>query len=198
MKRESLQESKAEILQEPAARSREHKSCLLTSVFCLLSLLVTACFGLCGCSKITGYYNSSLYPQDVRSVCLEMFDVQSFRRGVEYELSDALAKRIEADTPYKVISSPDRADTIMTGKMSIGSSVLSIEREGGRALENEVELRVVINWENLKTGELLIDNELVIARATYSGLQNQDFNYASTVAANNLAQRVVELMQKKW
>ena len=128
-----------------------------------------------------------------------MFDVQSFRRGVEYELSDALAKRIEADTPYKIISSPDRADTVMTGKIeSISSSVLSIEREGGRALENEVELQVVINWENLKTGELLIDNELVIARATYSGFQNQDFTYGSTVAANNLAQRVVELMQKKW
>ena len=66
------------------------------------------------------------------------------------------------------------------------------------SLENEVELQVVINWENLKTGELLIDNELVIARATYSGFQNQDFTYGSTVAANNLAQRIVELMQKKW
>jgi hypothetical protein len=128
-----------------------------------------------------------------------MFDVQSFRRGVEYELSDALAKRIEAETPYKIISSPDRADTVMNGKVeSISSSVLSIERETGRAMENEVELRVVINWKNLKTGELLIDNELVVAQATYSDFLHQDFNYASALAANKLAQKIVELMQKKW
>jgi hypothetical protein len=182
-----------------STRAQEHKNTRPVTCALTTCALVIVGLGLCSCSKMTGYYNSSLYPQDVRSVCLEMFDVQSFRRGVEYELSDALAKRIEADTPYKIISSPDRADTVMTGKIeSISSSVLSIEREGGQALENEVELRVVINWENLKTGELLIDNELVIARATYSGFQNQTFSYASGVAANNLAQRVVELMQKKW
>ncbi len=183
-----------------STRAQKHKDKRIYAAYGLMAcVLVTVCFGLCSCSKITGYYNSSLYPQDVRSVCLEMFDVQSFRRGVEYELSDALAKRIEADTPYKIISSPDRADTVMNGKIeSIGSSVLSIEREGGQALENEVELRVVINWKNLKTGELLIDNELVVARATYSSFQNQDFNYGSALAANNVAQRIVELMQKKW
>jgi hypothetical protein len=158
-------------------------------------------FGLffCGCSQITGYYNSSLYPQNVSSVSLEMFDNQTFRRGVEYELSDALAKRIEAETPYKIISSPDRADTVMTGQItSIDESILSFERETGRALEREVQLRAIVNWKNLKTGELLIDNQLVNSQATFSEFQNQDFSYASALAANNLAQKIVELMQKKW
>ncbi len=130
---------------------------------------------------------------------MEMFDSRSFRRGVEYELSDALAKRIEAETPYKIISSRDRADTVISGQiLSIGESWVSTEREVGRALEKEVEVRAVVNWKNLKTGELLIDNRSVSASASYSEWQNQSFRYASTLAANNLARRIVELMEKEW
>ena len=130
---------------------------------------------------------------------MEMFDSRSFRRGVEYELSDALAKRIEAETPYKIISSRDRADTIISGQiLSIGESWVSSEREVGRALEKEVEVRAVVNWKNLKTGELLLDNQSVSASASYSEWQNQSFRYASTLAANNLARRIVELMEKEW
>lgn len=146
-----------------------------------------------------GYSNESLFPKDVKSVCLEMFDNQSFRRGVEYELSDALAKRIEAATPYKIISSEDRADTLMTGQIvQINEMVLSVERETGRPLEKELVLKAVVNWKNLKTGRYLIENLPVSAQATYSGYQNQDFSYASALAANNLAVKIVELMEIKW
>ena len=148
---------------------------------------------------MSGYSNEPLFPEEVSSVCLEMFDNKSFRRGVEYELSDALAKRIEAETPYKIISSRDRADSVMNGQMvRVSESILTREREVGRALEKEVQLRALVNWKNLKTGEYLIENESVSASATYSEWQNQGFRYASTLAANNLAQKIVELMEKEW
>lgn len=154
---------------------------------------------LCGCAKLNGYSNESMFPQDVDSVCLEMFDNQTFRRGAEYELSDALSKRIEVETPYKIVSSRDRADTVITGQIvSIGELALSTERETGRVLEKEVELQAVFSWKNLNTGELLIDNESVSASASYSEYQQQDFKYASTLAANNLARKIVALMEKKW
>jgi len=148
---------------------------------------------------MSGYSNESLFPRDVGSVYVEMFDNRSFRRGVEYQLTDALAKRIEADTPYKIISSRDRAETVISGQIvGIGELVLTSERETGRALEKEVELQVVVNWKNLKTGELLIDNQSVAASASFSEWQNQGFNYASALAANNVARKVVELMERQW
>ncbi len=146
-----------------------------------------------------GYSNESIYPKDVESVCLEMFDNQTFRRGIEYELSDALSKRIEAETPYKIVSSPDRADTIISGRIvSIGEIALSTERETGRILEKEVELYAVVNWKNLNTGELLIDNQTINSSASYSEYQMQDFKYGSSLAANKLARKIVELMERKW
>jgi hypothetical protein len=146
-----------------------------------------------------GYSNESLFPENVNSVCLKMFDNQSFRRGVEYDLSNALSKRIEVDTPYKIISNVDRADTVLSGQIvSISEIALSADREIGSVLEKEVELRAIVDWKNLKTGQLLIDHQEVLASASYSPYQMQDFKYASSVAANNLAQKIVELMERRW
>ena len=167
--------------------------------FVLFFVVLSVYFLFCGCGDNSGYSNESLFEGEVDSVYVEMFDSQSFRRGIEYELTDALAKRIEAETPYKVISSRDRADTIISGRIvSAGTSVLTSERETGRALEKDVEVRAVVNWKNFKTGELLIDNVTVSATASYSEWQNQSFEYASTIAANKLAERIVELMEKPW
>jgi hypothetical protein len=176
-----------------------HKETRKVAFIIFFSSIVASFVGFCGCAEMSGYSNKSLFPEDVSSVYVEMFDNRSFRRGVEYELTDALAKRIETETPYKIISSRDRADTVISGQIvSVGESWLSTERQTGRPLEKEVELRAVVNWKNLKTGELLIDNKSVSASASYSEWQEQGFRYGSTLAANNLAQRIVELMEKEW
>lgn len=172
-----------------------HKILVLLCAYALVHFIL----GFCGCAEMSGYSSESLFPDEVSSVCLEMFDNRIFRRGVEYELSDALAKRIEAATPYKIISSKDRADTVMSGQIvGIGESVLSTERETGRPLEREVRLTAVVNWKDLTTGDLLIDSQSVTASASYSPYQNQDFTYGSALAANNLARRIVELMEEEW
>lgn len=169
---------------------------------CLVMLRLGAILAgglLAGCADPVRYSNASLYPGDVESVYLEMFDSRSFRRGSEYVLSDALAKRIEAETPYKIVSDRDLADSIISGQITaIGESILTLEREIGRALEKEVILTAVVNWKNLKTGRLMINSQTVTAAASYSEFQGQDFTYASAVAANKLARNIVELMENEW
>ena len=162
---------------------------------CSLSLVsVAAC--LTGCR---GYSNESLFPQDVSTVCVEMFDNRSFRRDVEYTLSDALVKRVAAQTPYKIVSDRNRADSVISGQLlRVDESILTLEREIGRPLEQEVVLRAVVNWKNLQTGRLMINNQRVVATASYSEFLGQDFTYASAVAANKLARKIVELMENKW
>lgn len=173
------------------------------TVYARLALPITAAaalsIALTGCSGIGGYSNEALFPTNVRTVCLDMFDSRSFRRGIEFDLSDALAKRIESETPYKIVSSKDRADSVISGQLlSVGESTLTMEREVARPLEKEVVLTAAVNWKNLNTGDLMINNKTVTATASYSPFQNQDFTYASTLAANKLAQRIVELMENDW
>ena len=152
-----------------------------------------------GCTGQNSYSSRSIYPADIGSVYVEMFNSESFRRGSEYDFTDALAKRIESQTPYKVVSSRDRADSVISGQIvSAGQTSLTAERETGRTLENEVLLSAVVSWKNLKTGELLIDSTSVSASASYSQWQSQSYEYGSILAANNLAERIVELMEKQW
>jgi hypothetical protein len=162
----------------------------------LLIPVFAACLGICGCS---GYSTQSLYADNVSTVYVEMFDNKSFWRGVEYSLTDALAKRIEEQTPYKIVSNRDKADTVISGYLeNIDQTALSYERQTGRALEKEVYLQAVVNWKNLKTGELVLDRAPIAAAASYSEWQSQGFRYGSTLAANNLAVKIVEAMEKKW
>jgi len=164
-----------------------------------VGLIAAAALSLSGCAWMEGYSNEVLFDESITSVYVEMFENRSFYRGPEYQLTDALVKHIEAETPYKVVSSADRAQTILTGQLtSIGQSALTTERKTGRALEKNATIAAVVNWKDLKTGDLLIDNQNVSASASYSEWQNQGFRYGSALAANNLAQRIVELMEKSW
>ena len=159
-----------------------------------VSLLAAVLFA--GCS---GYSNQPLYTDSVKSIYVEMFDNTTFRRDLEYDLTDAIAKRIEAETPYKIVSDKSRADTVLSGKItSIDNSVLTVERETGRALESQAEVTAQFNWKNLKTGQYLLENSTAAATASYSEFQEQSFDYASKTAANKLAERIVEQMQTKW
>ena len=150
---------------------------------------------LAGCR---GYSNSWLHRQDVDTVYVEMFDTDSFRRGYEFKLTDAICKRIEAQTPYKIVSDRSVADTILGGSMSVGVGVLAGERWTGRPLENEALISVTVTWKNLKTGQVLVDNETVYGSASYSSQMGQPIDYSVNQAVNKAAQKVVELMEQPW
>jgi hypothetical protein len=184
---------------KPMAASRPIGKSRWPTFLATHAVLVCAVGGLSGCGNMGGYSTQGLFPDNVATVRLEMFDNRSFRRGTEYDVTDALAKRIEADTPYKIVSDSDRADSVISGQlMSIGESTLTIDRNTARPLEKEVILTAVVNWKDLKTGKMMINNQTVTATASYSGFQNQDFTYASTLAANRLAGKIVELMEQHW
>lgn len=150
---------------------------------------------LVGCQ---GYSNSWLHRQDVNTVYVEMFDNNSFRRGYEYTLTDAVCKRIEAQTPYKIVSDRNVADTILSGTVSVGVGVLAADRWTGRPLEQETTAAVTVTWKNLKTGQLLVDRQTVYASASYSASMGQTTEYAIDAAVNKAAQKTVELMEKSW
>ena len=177
--------------------SRGRKSLLKQTRFVWVGLTFLALMGT-GCS-LKGYSNATLYPKDVASVCVRMFDNRTFWRDMEYDLTDALSKRIEAKTPYKIISNDDLADTVISGQITeVQKSVLIQDRDTGSALQNEILIQAVVSWKNLKTGALLIDSQPINATAQYSESLNQGVGYATKLAANKLAERIIELMETRW
>jgi hypothetical protein len=153
---------------------------------------------LCVLTGCQGYSNSWLHRQDVSTVYVEMFDTDSFRRGYEFTLTDAICKRLEAQTPYKIVSDRNVADTILSGTMSVGVGTLSGNRWTGAPLEQETMISVNVTWKNLKTGQVLIDRKDVYGSASYSSQVGQSIDYSADRAINKVAQKVVELMEQPW
>lgn len=169
------------------------KKALISIIF---TFVAAALISVVGCGG--GYQNSWLYPDQVQTVYVEMFDTTSFRRGHEFVLTDAVCKRIESQTPYKIVSDRNIADSVLSGQLGIQSSVLATDRYSAQPIEKETLVNVRVTWKDLKTGRLLIDGEKVYASSSYSDPLGQSFEYSINQAVNKVAVRVVELMETPW
>ena len=162
----------------------------------VIAAAILSMLSLGGCGQ--GYRNSWLYPEDIKTVYVQMLDTGGFRRGYEYELTDAVCKMIESQTPYKIVSDRNVADSVLSGNLGIHTGVLAGDPYTGKSLQNESLVTVTITWKNLKTGQLLIDGESVSASNTYSTQMGQTVDYSIGRAVNKAAQKAVELMQTPW
>ena len=59
---------------------------------------------------------ASLYPTDIRTVHVPLVASNSFRRQLGERLTEAIAKQIEQDTPYKVVNQTN-ADSVLRGRI---------------------------------------------------------------------------------
>ncbi|HEV3004430.1 MAG TPA: hypothetical protein VGX78_08200, partial [Pirellulales bacterium] len=54
----------------------------------------------------------SLYPPDIQTIYVPIIDSKSYRRFLGERLTEAVVKRIEEVTPFKVVHTPD-ADSVL-------------------------------------------------------------------------------------
>src|SRR5262249_16212598 len=54
--------------------------------------------------NLLGYTSRPNYDTSIRTVYVPIFKNQSFRRGLEFDLTRAVIREIQAKTPYRVVS----------------------------------------------------------------------------------------------
>jgi hypothetical protein len=168
----------------------------------MLSMAVGAVLALAGCENIdptASYSSRSLYRTDIRNVFVEMFESESFRRQVEFELTRAVSEQLELHSPYKVVSDRRKADTILKGTINrIDEKSLARQRDLDRPVASEVMLVVTIRWEDQRTGDYIIDDQRLKVSGNYAALLGASRDSAAKEAANELAVRIVETMEEPW
>lgn len=170
-----------------------------TAVLSLASLLAGCC---CSTDPTKGYTTASLYRENIHTVAVPIWQrgQDVYRRGLEYQLTEAITKRIELDTPYKVVPK-SRADSVLEGRISsIDQRVMSFDPNTGQARDIEIRMSVDFTWVDLRTGEVLVDQKNVHASGVYyfPAPFSEDFFEGSSEAVNQMAERVVESMEKPW
>ncbi len=164
----------------------------------LYPLVVLSAVLIGGC----GYQLGGMYPRNVNSVAVIMFTRQKnvYRRELEIRLTEAVVKRIQQDTPYK-ISTRDRADTVLTGTIEkIHQQVLNTNPDTGEPRMLELTITVSFTWKNQRTGKIIATQPNLRVADVYIPRcpVGQDFFQGSEDVINKLAKRIVEHMEKPW
>ncbi len=119
-----------------------------------LALFLPSCAGD-GNFTILGYTTRPNYDLSIHTVRVPIFRNQTFYRGLEFDLTQAVVREIEAKTPYKVVSAGCDADTELTGNIVQFTKIILNRNQVNEVREAETILGVEIVWRNLRTGEIL-------------------------------------------
>lgn len=121
-----------------------------------LAVLLCAC--LAGCSSeslsdynIFGYKLGTRARPNIKTVRVPIFRNTTYFRDVEYELTQAIIKRIEGTTPYKVVN--EGADAQLLGVIKLGTSHVAIQNELNEARWRDFTLYVEVSFVDCRTGQ---------------------------------------------
>ncbi|MBN2560883.1 MAG: hypothetical protein JXQ75_08135 [Phycisphaerae bacterium] len=167
----------------------------------LLVLLLSG-FLVAGCGytadRKAAFRTSNANEDRIRTVALPVFESKEFRRGLELQLTEALAKRIEAETPFR-LAKKDRADTILTGEVrEVKQATLGRDFRTVTPRETAATVVVGFQWKDLRTGEILVDRPNFVQTVDYIRPLGEDFYHASQRSVDELARAIVNQMQSDW
>ena len=149
-------------------------------------------------SDAKGYQWGPLYRQDIRTVAVPIFTTRSFDRGVEFNLSQAVVKQIEATTPYKVVPR-ERADTILEGQVvDVQVSTLSTDTDAAVPQEQMLGLTIDFTWKDLRSGRVLVERRGFEHSATYYPTLGEGRAIGRQQAVERLALAIVQELQADW
>lgn len=161
---------------------------------CLLTVLSAGC----------GYTTRGLYPDDVQTVHVPIFQYNGFRRGIEFEATTKVIAEIESRTPFKVVAA-EHADTELRGtitaltKHPFGEDAYDNPRGGHMILD------VQVSWVDKRSGQTIAETTQRIDKTIpLSGTQTfvidsgQSITTATADAVSQIADQVVALMQTPW
>jgi hypothetical protein len=204
----------------PFCKRRPWLACLLAGAACVLPSCSSD-----GQINILGYTSRPNYDLTIKTVFVPIFKNATFRRGLEFDLTRAVIREIEAKTPYKVISQEARADTVLMGTIvMLNKNIINIDPLN-EVREAETVLTVQVAWVDNRPatrGDVLSQPRpantppggpvkvpvgtplppppltTVTAIASFIPEVGQSLTTAEQQDVNRLAIQIVSLMEKPW
>lgn len=131
----------------------------------------------------------------IRTVAIDMFETREFRRDLELQLTEALAKRINSDSPYRLVRK-EFADTLLTGEIrEVRQNTIGRDFRTVLPRETAATLVVAFQWKDLRNGEILVDRPNFVQTVDYTRRLDEDFYHAMQRATDRMAERIVESME---
>lgn len=160
----------------------------------LLALSLAA--GQAGC----GYSLRAPYDTNVRTIYVPMFRSVSFRRDVQFQLTELVQKEIEKRTPYKVVGRLEDADTILEGTVNFADKNIMVENPENLPRQLTATMQVSVNWVHNPPLDYERNREpTLISDTVYFA---PELGETTTTAfyrnSQNLATQIVDMMEEPW
>ena len=158
----------------------------------VVALLLGAACGGCG------YSTERPFRSGIKTVHVEMLESKEFRRELEFELTEALVKRIEMDTPYKI--APLRtADTLFSGEiLEVREGVYGSDFKTDEPREKSASVVMRFRWKDLRTGQVLVERERFVHSVEYIPPVGETFAKGMVRGMDGMAEAIVETMESTW
>lgn len=138
-----------------------------------------------------GYTAGGPFREGIRTVHVETFQTREFRRDLEFALTEAIQKRIAMDSPYR-IAPARRADTMLTGEvLEQRNAAFAPDPFSRLPREEQVLLAVRVVWKDLRTGELLLDKDVLIQAADFIEPAGETEAFTQQKVIERLSERIV-------
>jgi len=159
---------------------------------CLSAMILAALAGGCG------YTTERPFRRDVTTVHVEPFASKAFRRRIEMNLTEAIKKRIQMDTPYR-LADKGIADTELTGEvLEVRQATLGRDFRSNLPRETHLLLAVRFQWKDLRTGKVLVKRDRWIQSFDYARPVKETEFIALQGAIDRMAETIVEQMEADW
>jgi hypothetical protein len=188
-------------------------------------LIAAASIVLPSCSSdgnftFLGYTTRPMYDCGIRTVRVPIFKNETMRQGLEFELTKAIVREIEAKTPYKIISGEGHADTELSGTITLMNKNVILPTPLNEIRQGETLLAAAVQWKDLRTGEYLTRPRtgpgslppdappgaqfippppvVITATADFAPELGESITTAQQKMVNRMAIQIVSMMEKPW
>lgn len=169
--------------------------------FCPAGLFAVLAMSLSGC----GYLLGTPVVPNVRTVHVPVFRSDSFRRNLDYLLTEAVQREIRTRTSYR-LDDAATADTILRGRIvDIRKTPLS-ETRFDDPRELQLMVGAEVTWVDRRSGQILQQQTFPIgpelthqaSAVSFAPEVGHSLATAQQEAATRLAARIVDLMEMPW
>jgi len=168
----------------------------------LIGILTLLTLGGCAGYRVGAY---SLYNDHIKTVYVPMFESESFRKDMAERLTEAVCKRIEERTPYKVVGRPT-ADSVLQGKLISDSQAVLTKNKYNDVRQKQVSLYAEVVWVD-RRGHELRRSEPIPWGMVRDGIttswdmvpeMGDSTVLAQQKAIDRMAEQIVNMMENPW
>ena len=173
----------------------------LTAVLIVIAAVIVF---FSGCARyMVG--NRTLYPPDIQTVYVPMFDSRSYRRGIGEQLTEAVVKEIELRTPFKVVNTPD-ADSVLSGTLMQDIKGVLVKPPTDEQRLIQLNYKVQVSWLDRRGGMLQQTQNIPVPEAlvgidsptNYVPEVGQSISTGQAETIHRLAEQIVSMMEAPW